>query len=217
MTSSTGASSLEGLATRAFIAVVMPEEVRDLISRHVERLQGLVPRGVKWVDPKTSHLTLAFFASAPTSQIPTVVRILDSVAAASPPLRLKAGSLGVFPNSTRPRVIWLGLQGDLKHLSVMHERLHNALASEGFSRERRPFKPHVTLGRARGKGPISLPEWSLPSPEDDRHAFSVNNIVLMSSVLTPRGPIHTPLHRAGLSAPGSILPIENEILTGRQG
>ncbi len=209
MTSSTGASSLEGLATRAFIAVVMPEEVRDLISRHVERLQGLVPRSVKWVDPKTSHLTLAFFASVPTSQIPTVVRILDSVAAASPPLRLEAGPLGVFPNSRRPRVLWLGLEGDLKHLSVMHERLQNALETEGFSRERRPFKPHVTLGRARGKGSIPLLEGSLAYPEDDRHSFSVEEIVLMSSVLTPHGPIHTPLHRAFLSTPGSIPLFEN--------
>ncbi len=209
MTSIPGASSPEASTTRAFIAVVMPKEVRDLISRHVERLQGLVPRGVKWVDPKTSHLTLAFFANVPTSQIPTVVRILDSVAAVSPPLRLKAGPLGVFPNSRRPRVLWLGLGGDLNHLSVMHERLQNALETDGFSRERRPFKPHVTLGRARGKGLISLPEGSLASPEDDRHAFSVEEIVLMSSILTPRGPIHTPLHRAFLSAPGSIPLFEN--------
>ena len=209
MTSISGPSSLEGPATRAFIAVVMPEEVRDLISRHVERLQSLVPRGVKWVDPKTSHLTLAFFASVPTSRIPTTIRILDSVAAASPPLRLEAGPLGLFPNSRRPRVLWLGLEGDLNPLSVMHERLQNALETEGFSRERRPFKPHVTLGRARGKGPIPLPEGSLAFHQDDKLAFSVEEIVLMSSILTPCGPIHTPLHRAGLTAPGSIPLFEN--------
>ena len=90
--------------TRTFIAIEMPVKVKDLIASHVERLKGLVPQGVKWIDPQTCHLTLAFLGNVPNDRLPTLPRLLNAVAADSPPLRLKTGMLGAFPSHTRPRV-----------------------------------------------------------------------------------------------------------------
>ena len=187
-------------AIRTFIAIEMPVKVKDLIASHVERLKGLLPRGVKWVDPKTCHLTLAFLGNVPNDRLPSLFRIVDAVASDSPPLRLKTGLLGAFPNPHQPRVIWLGLEGDTQLLAVTQRRLQDALEASGFPRERRAFKPHITLGRARRKGLIPLPETALNGQAEDALAFEVRDIVLMSSILTPSGPIHTPLHSALLSA-----------------
>ena len=186
--------------TRTFIAIEMPAKVKDLIASRVERLKALVPRGIKWVDPKTCHLTLAFLGNVPNDRLPTLFRIMDTVAADSPPLHLKTGLLGVFPNPNRPRVIWLGLEGDTQLLAVTQHRLQDALETDGFPREQRAFKPHITLGRARGKGFISLPKTALNGLAENTLSFEVRDIVLMSSILTPNGPIHTPLHKALLSA-----------------
>ena len=187
-------------ATRTFIAIEMPVKVKDLIASHVERLKGLVPRGVKWVDPQTCHLTLAFLGNVPNDRLSTLFRIVDAVAADSPPLRLRTGLLGAFPNPRRPRVVWLGLEGDTQLLIITQRRLQDALKTDGFPREQRTFKPHITLGRARGNGFIPLPEAILNDQAKDALAFEVQDIVLMSSILTPSGPIHTPLHKAHLSA-----------------
>ena len=187
-------------AIRTFIAIEMPVKVKALIASHVERLKGLVPQGVKWVDPQTCHLTLAFLGNMPNDRLPSLSRIVDAVAADSPPLHLKTGLLGAFPNPRRPRVIWLGLEGNTQLLAVIQRRLQDAQETNGFPREQRAFKPHITLGRARGKGLISLPEPALNGRAEDALAFEVRDIVLMSSILTPSGPIHTPLHSALLSA-----------------
>ena len=186
--------------TRTFVAIEVPVKVKDLIASHVERLKNLVSRGIAWVDPKTCHLTLAFLGNVPNDRLPTLPRLLDAVAADSPPLRLKTGLLGAFPNPHRPRVLWLGLEGDTQLLAVTQRRLQDALETDGLPREQRAFKPHITLGRARGKGLIHLPETALNGQVKDALAFEILDIVLMSSILTPSGPIHTLLHRALLSA-----------------
>ena len=187
-------------ATRTFIAIEIPVKVKDLIASHVERFKGLAPRGVKWVDPKTCHLTLVFLGNVPNDRLPTLFRIVDAVGADSPPLRLKTGLLGAFPDPRRPRILWLGLEGDTQLLAVTQRRLQDALETDGFPREQRAFKPHITLGRARGKGLIPLPEAALNGQAEDALAFEVRDIVLMSSILTSSGPIHTPLHSALLAA-----------------
>ena len=186
--------------TRTFIAIEMPVKVKDMIASHVERLKGLVPQGVKWVDPQTCHLTLAFLGNVPNGRLPTLFRIMDTVATDSSPLHLKTGLLGAFPNPRRPRVVWLGLEGDTQSLALTHRRLQDTLEADAFPREQRAFKPHITLGRARGNGFIPLPEAILNDQAKDALAFEVQDIVLMSSILTPSGPIHTPLHKALLSA-----------------
>ena len=190
--------------TRAFIAIEMPTEAKELIAAYVGRLKGFVPRGVKWVDPQTCHLTLAFLGNVPNDQLPTLFRIMDTVATDSSPLHLKTGLLGVFPNPRRPRVLWLGLEGDTQLLVVTQRRLQDALEVDGFPREHRAFKPHITLGRARGKGAIPIPEAVLNRLAEDTLALEVREIVLMSSVLTARGPIHMPIHRAPLSLASHI-------------
>lgn len=191
MISGPKASLHDSPTTRAFIAIELPTEVKGMISGHVARLKRLIPHGVKWVDPQTAHLTLAFLGNVPDARLPTLCRILDSVASGSTPLRLKTGDPGTFPNPDRARVLWLGLDGDTQLLTLMQRRLQNALEIEGFPLERRAFNPHVTIGRVRGKGHVSLPAAPLHSLGENKPAFGVRKIVLMSSVLTSRGPIST--------------------------
>ena len=198
MAAESGARNTGRGVTRAFIAIELPTEVKELISVHIERLRGFVPRGVKWVDPAISHLTLAFLGSIPDAQLLLLSRIVDAVTTDSRSFSLYTGNLEVFPNARRPRVLWMGLEGDIRFLSGLHSRLQKALQDEGFPVEKRAFKPHVTLGRARGKGVIPLEDSDLAQQPINGIEFHVREIVLMSSVLTPRGPIHTPLHTSPL-------------------
>ena len=91
---------------------------------------------------------------------PSLFRIVDAVAADSPPLRLRTGLLGAFPSPTRPRVLWLGLEGDTQLLAVTQLRLQDALEADAFPREQRAFKPHISLSaapEAMGSSPSPRP------------------------------------------------------------
>lgn len=185
--------------TRTFIAIELPDHVKKLIAAHIERLRSVVDRGVKWVDPGTAHITLAFIGNIPDARLPLLSRIVDAVASASPSFSLSTGSLGAFPNTRRPRFLWMGLESNTQLLSGLQGHLQETLQDDGFPAEKKVFKPHITLGRARGKAPVPLKQNALNFPATDSQIFDVRDLVLMSSVLTPRGPMHTPIHRATLS------------------
>ena len=199
MANESGDRDIGNCTTRAFIAIELPPEVKDLIAVHIERLKDVVAGGVKWVDPGVAHLTLAFLGNVPDTRLLLLSRILDALAVDSPSFMLSTGNLGAFPNAHRPRVLWLGLEGDTQLLSGLHSRLRKALQDEGLPTEKRAFKPHVTLGRARGKGAIPMKQNALNFQATSTLQFKAREIVLMSSVLTPRGPIHTPLHISPLA------------------
>ena len=186
--------------TRAFIAIELPTHVKDLVASHIDNLKTFVPRGVKWVDPGIAHLTLAFLGNVPQARLTVLSRITNEIATAFTPFGVKTGSLGTFPNARRPRVLWLDLEGDTQSLSEVQLSLQNTLQAEGFAIGKHSFKPHVTLGRARGKGPIPLKEEILNLQAKDSLEFQVCELVLMSSTLTARGPIHTPIHTSPLPA-----------------
>jgi 2'-5' RNA ligase len=64
----------------------------------------------------------------------------------------------------------------------------------GFERETRPYEPHLTLGRMRGR-PASL---DLPAEVGDDLLFEVRRIELTQSTLTDTGPIYRTIEDFGL-------------------
>jgi 2'-5' RNA ligase len=134
---------------------------------------------------------------------------VDEIAAAAtrvvqdePPLTLCAGGLGAFPNQRRPRVIWVGIQGQVERLGHIQARLENALELLGFAREQRAFRPHLTLGRVKDRRkcqPLIDAISTLEVPKFN--SFDANEIILYKSDLRPTGAIYTKLHRMPLAAP----------------
>ncbi|GAH69849.1 unnamed protein product, partial [marine sediment metagenome] len=66
-----------------------------------------------------------------------------------PSLHVCVEGTGVFPVPTRPRVLWLGVTGDLHQLQALEQAIHQVVGPMGFPREEREFIPHITLGRVR--------------------------------------------------------------------
>jgi 2'-5' RNA ligase len=101
--------------------------------------------------------------------------------------------LGTFPERGSPRVLWLGLAVPDTVL-VLQAACERAAVADGFPREDRPFKPHLTLGRWRERD--RRPEL----PEADLGAARVDTLVLFRSELRPQGAVYTPLARFPLGA-----------------
>ena len=111
-------------------------------------------------------------------------------------------SIGPFPRENL-----FGIAGDIDRLAFLQERLETALASLGFTREPRPFSPHLTLARLRDNASSGqrrdFGEAVSKIAGETRLKIPVAAFSLMRSELTPSGAIYTRLAELKLS-PGAI-------------
>ncbi|MFA5056114.1 MAG: RNA 2',3'-cyclic phosphodiesterase [Dehalococcoidia bacterium] len=185
---------------RSFIALELPNDVKETVSLIIKRLRPAQHRYVKWVSPDGTHLTVKFLGNIFTSQIPQITDIMSTAAGKVPPLELRLGGLGMFPNEQRPRVIWVALEGNTEPLAAMQREIEQALVPLGFVAENRAFTPHLTLGRVRDNAtPDERREIAgvVKDKKIDYEAvFTLRELSLMKSTLTPTGAIYDRLDSA---------------------
>ena len=196
------------MAIRAFAALELPVPVKEALSREIARLAREFPRDVKWPAPDTLHLTLKFFASLPEERIEVVTRAIGDVRSQFGPIGLALGRRGAFPSPSRPRVLWVGLDGDVERLRDLQADFDRRLSEAGFPPEERPFAAHITLGRIRPEASAettrrlaALVQGALATGGPGQgQRFRVEELTLFRSVLGSGGPIYTRLHTARLAS-----------------
>ncbi len=179
---------------RAFIAIDLPPAVLKAIGSLQDELK-IGTKGIRWVKSGNIHLTLKFLGDIPEELLDELGEILASVCKSRPPFKLSPGTPGGFPNIERPRVIWLGLVGELEKLDVLKQEIEKGCSSAGLPREKRSFHPHLTLGRVkdwRRKGP-NLADLLGRTKAVTANTFSVNAVHLYKSDLTRDGAVYTKL------------------------
>lgn len=185
---------------RSFIALELPGDVKETIALIIKRLRPAQHRYVKWVSPEGTHLTVKFLGNIFPSQIAQIMDIMSTAAAKVPPLELRLGGLGMFPNEHRPRVIWVALEGNTEPLAAMQREIELALAPLGFAPENRAFTPHLTLGRVRDNAsPDERKEIAGVVKDkkiDYESTFTLRELSLIKSTLTPTGAIYNRLDSA---------------------
>jgi 2'-5' RNA ligase len=185
--------------TRTFVAVPVPDSLNAKLTRLQSLLAPDLP-AVRWSMTTPFHMTLAFLGDVADTELNTICRTVEEAAAAFPPFDLRIEGLGVFPNPSQARVIWVGLTGPgLSVLNDARASLASSLAALGYPCDEE-FHPHVTLGRMKRKRgePFDLTRslnhyrtWSAGS-------FNVPELVTFASTLTSEGPEYAPLSRAAL-------------------
>ena len=186
---------------RTFVAVLLAPEVRSALLERSTRLARTLPTdAVRWSHEHQLHLTVRFLGQTSPA---AVAEIGEAMAEAVSPLgrfAARLGDLGYFPNRRRPKVVWVDLRDSGGGLTVLRERLDAALLTRGWLPEARPFHPHLTLGRARGR--LRIPDaaiWSDPLPTA---TLPVESIHLMQSILRPGGAEYAKLHKVDLEPIG---------------
>ena len=185
---------------RLFIAIGLSPDVIEEIARCQERLKREVNVSVAWTDPKGIHLTLKFLGETDEARIPEIEERLRLAAHDTAPFALTLGRFGVFPSLARPRVLWVGVDGEVQKLASLQRKVEQGMAALGFPAEDRPFSPHLTVGRVRPQQRQGVAAIR-PDVAGDVHPIPqpVTSMGLIQSRLTPRGAIYTrlsdfPLH-----------------------
>ena len=196
---------------RTFIAILLPE----VLVTQIERLQRMaqdaleaagVVRVIRWTPPHNVHLTLRFLGETDPAQIRSLAARLAEITQHCLPFALQLGGLGCFPDYRQPRIVWVGLQGELPALAGVQGQVEQAAVAQGFAAEARAFQPHLTLGRAQrdadraalrlaGDALRSLAQTAEAGAQLPAASLRVAEIVHMRSDLLPAGAEYTPIAR----------------------
>ncbi|MBW2567101.1 MAG: RNA 2',3'-cyclic phosphodiesterase, partial [Deltaproteobacteria bacterium] len=110
---------------RSFIAIDLPEETRKALAAVQEQLKQSRAR-VRWVRTNSIHLTLKFLGNIHPAQVEDIALAVAEEVRDEPPITLGAAGLGAFPSRKKPRVIWIGMEGEVQRLSRIQARVENA-------------------------------------------------------------------------------------------
>jgi RNA 2',3'-cyclic 3'-phosphodiesterase len=188
---------------RTFIAIDLPADVQGALGKLENELQE-ARAPITWVKPERIHLTLKFLGDVAPERLTEIQNSLVQVAREASPLRLEPAGCGAFPTLKQMRVIWVGLKAEGTGLNLLQQAVEEAMVQLGFKKEERPFKPHLTLGRVKGRQPLRLlQELLLERQSYQAEAFDVTELVLYKSELRPEGARYTPLFRSPLAGGAS--------------
>lgn len=181
---------------RAFIAIEIPDEIQHQITEVQTGFKPLAS-GVSWVKSQNIHLTLKFLGDIPVHQVAAVAECVTEACTVIQPFEILIQGTGFFPNSRRPRVVWIGCRYP-EALKKLHSGIDQNLAELGFEKETRKFSPHLTIARVKSIKNIDALIKAVRETDFTGGEFRVNEVVVMKSQLHPAGSIYTPLAQIAL-------------------
>ena len=185
---------------RTFIALPLNEKLRQSLSALQSELKT-VSTGIRWVTPQNIHLTLLFLGDISEDMVIPLSKTLDMVGNDNAPYAIDVSGIGFFGKARSPRVIWAGLHGELHHITVMQEQIVAAVQAVGCQYDKKPFKPHLTIGRVRSASQVKDLVAAIDSKKNiPLGTLDIQCVLLMKSDLTPQGPVHSVLHKSSLEA-----------------
>jgi 2'-5' RNA ligase len=184
---------------RTFVAIETSGAVSQKAAELIEKLAATGAK-VSWVKPHNLHLTLKFLDEVRWNEIADVTRAVDQAAKSVEPFELEIRGAGAFPSLGKPKTLWLGTADGSEPLAALHAALEKALKPLGYPKEHHRFAAHLTLGRVRDAGPGTRELGPILQQHAEFTAgrFSVEELVIFSSELTPEGPIYEAIGRAEL-------------------
>lgn len=188
---------------RAFVGVRIDPDMAQRISAVQSQLKRSLA-GVRWVGRENLHFTLKFLGPVKEEKVVPIMNALEQALRAMPRFSIVGRGIGVFPDIRRARVLWVGLEG--KALGSLAMEVEKALEPIGFTREKREFRPHLTIGRWRsfdGRSDLLRQEIERWKGHDFGESW-VEEVVFFQSVLKAEGAVYSPLEVIPLGGqPGS--------------
>ena len=184
---------------RVFCAIELPDVVRARLEDHVSRLRKQVPDvAASWSRVENIHLTLKFFGNVAVGRIPRISEAAERAVKQASTFSIRVGETGVFPRPSRPQVLWIGVSDPSDQLTALQEKFENECAAEGFPKENRAYRPHLTIARlGKPEGARRLAEAHL-AMQFEPIDVKVKELVLFRSELSPKGSKYTVISASSL-------------------
>lgn len=191
---------------RSFVAVPFAEDVKNAYRNLYDEGRRLYPR-LRWVRPENLHITVRFLGETDPGVVEPLRLEVEAEVVREASFSLTVGPPGQFSGGRAPRVLWFGLAAGGSRLWRVARGVESAAQRCGFTRERRPWRPHLTVARNPGRSPQSLTgsDWERLGRDCGLAGLTmkVENVALLESTLRAGGPLYSLLWEAPLGASGS--------------
>jgi 2'-5' RNA ligase len=187
---------------RVFCAVELPADVRARLEEHIARLRKEVPdAAASWSRVENIHLTLKFFGNVALDRIAKISAAATRTTEQFSKFQIDVGNTGVFPRPSRAQVLWIGVSDPTSKLAVLQKRFEEECAVEGFEKEDRAYRPHLTIARIRRpEGARQLADTHLKMTFEPI-AVPINELIVFRSELSSKGSRYTPISHHPLPNP----------------
>ena len=179
---------------RSFLACELPREIKAVVTQVLGELSNTSMK-VRWVKINNIHLTVIFLGNIPEDAVPDMKQRIQDDCREFGSFQISVNGMGCFPNRRNPRVLWLGLEGDIARMGELRDSLQSSLAPFGIKMEKRRFRPHLTLGRFKKPDKVggSLENILYKYENLTSPVCQLQELVLFKSVLKPSGAEYTKL------------------------
>ena len=133
---------------RTFISVDLSKEIRN-IAHDLKPTVMANPSVVKWVIEDNIHLTLRFIGPTAPGEVEKIKELLSDIGRRHADFSLIISGVGCFPKKERPRVLWLGVGGEVEALISLVADINSGMVGLGYPGDERNYSPHVTIGKIR--------------------------------------------------------------------
>jgi RNA 2',3'-cyclic 3'-phosphodiesterase len=185
---------------RVFAAIELPSNVQKGIQKQIQQLQAAVPDNkASWSRTENIHLTVKFFGNVLPKKIVRISEAASRVVHQLRKFKVEIGKTGAFPKVSQPRVLWIGVEDPTGELARLHQLFETECAVEGFDRETRDFRPHLTIARLRRpEGAKALAETNQKLGFESL-GVDVNELIVFRSEPSGKGSKYTALSRHGIN------------------
>jgi len=180
------------------VAVELVKRVKDELAG-VQRALGEFDRDVRWARPEQIHLTLKFLGEVAEERCAEICDAAGAAAADSRPFEIRLANSGCFPPHGRVRIVHVGMAEPSGALQQCRDRCEQVFSELGFAPERRPFSPHLTVGRVREDRTDGRLRQAVEALRPESVGQSVEAIYVVQSVLARSGAQYTNVSRHALS------------------
>ena len=184
------------MTNRLFIALEVPENIRDEIIKLRDSLYG-DSSNTRWEKIDKLHITLKFLGDVDEKQNAYICDAVEKSVKGFLKFNLTFDRFGLFERNKIPAVFWIGLKNNPVILQL-YENIEENLSRLGFPKEKRKFKAHLTLLRIKGGEDIislkKMAETGINTIE-----FKAEKISLFKSQLNRSGSVYTTIKSFYLS------------------
>lgn len=167
---------------RLFVALELPDRVRDALMGWREHLPSAVAQTLRPIAAEAIHVTLCFLGWWPEGDVEAIGAACRVIAAEPSAPLVVQGAVWLPPR--RPRVLAVKLADPEGKLTRAQARLSEALAAGGWYRpEKRPFLAHATVARVKSAPVTSRSRITDPPPL----SFDASRVILYRSRLARTG------------------------------
>lgn len=175
---------------RTFLSIPVPDEITALQDKLKSTIIEKKVR-ISWIKKGNIHLTLKFIGDTPEDEISQITSVIQPIIENTCIMEFQITGTGCFPKKERPRILWLGIDGDLSPLQELVTKINEALDPLGYPKVEKDFIPHLTLARIKYPQKVTPDISEFLKYDYDPIKFMSNKIHLMSSELFHKGSVYT--------------------------